>query len=1156
METEPDINKTSKGLSDLWASRLVLRLRHVIGLIIYRIYRLLGEVTAIVLGLGIVLTYFLATALDRQSTDISILRPNLQMWFAEAFDGNRAEFGRLDIEWLPAREAFVLTAEDILISDDEGLELEGFELLRGTFTGRPEALRRPELVNVEIRGGLLSYVEDAEGRITVGLGPPETVGRVGPAYRNEDTAAAPGGGVDLDAFESLQIYNAKVFVRNDVSGIDLVSDIDRLVASFSDEGNIVYTATGRIEQTDAPAKYAISGVTDTELSAIRTTFSLTDARPNELAPTQGRFFELRGLSAPVGLSGGIEFSRQEGLQTAALNLDIDAGVLSILRGETPRELAFQSLNFEASLEPGNDRMQIDRLDLSSTGLSFAGEGFLSQLGNLNDGDINSSPEFDLSLANVQVNAQPNFVNPLNIKSLDIKGQADFDSRTIALKESRLAVYDVVYDFESQLQLTEDNQPKAVAFSLDMKGGLSPEEFMSLWPVKALDGARRWLDRALLGGQIEDISAEINLDESFFEDRSLTPERLQLSFFVNEADVSYMGTMPPARGVSGHGRIAGNQLEIDMTGGRVETIALEGGKISIPELSVLGGDIIVTGSGRGQASDMLTLLENEPFKLATRYGFEPNEVEGEGVVNVVFVRPLIFVVPRERVRYDIKGAFTGVKAPFDFGRFDISQGDVTLEASPESMTLSGPINLGPWRADVRWHETFGDNPPPTEYSAAGLITADVLDGLGIASRGWFDGSADLRVEATGRNRNIAQARLDLNLMDAALSADRIWMKSRGEPAQLSGSLIYDEMQGYEIRDASMEGEGLSLAGSVALENDFSLRQLDLSNVQIDGLVDGKVRIIPDRDNQRLSVDIDGKFLDVGPWTQDAFATRTSNFDVPLLLQAKLDKLILDPQYAVENADVMLSHTGEVTNAARLQAITAAGPLSLELTTLEDESRRANVTVPNASDAISAFLGLENTSGGSLSLEAQLPPSGQDGAFKGEAQMQNFRLIEAPAMAQLLSLASLTGLADTLSGGGMQFEQFTVPFSILGDEIAIRDARLYGPALGMTGDGDINLDLRVADFDGTIVPSYTANSILGDIPVLGDLFVTEKDGGLFALTYTVSGPFEKTQIAVNPLSALTPGFLRRIFKPARDDMPEGLKEKIADVAPPPVEDGQEP
>ena len=186
-----------------------------------------------------------------------------------------------------------------------------------------------------------------------------------------------------------------------------------------------------------------------------------------------------------------------------------------------------------------------------------------------------------------------------------------------------------------------------------------------------------------------------------------------------------------------------------------------------------------------------------------------------------------------------------------------------------------------------------------------------------------------------------------------------------------------------------------------------------------------------------------------------------------------------------------------------------------------------------------------------MSVSLPAAGEEGPITGEAEMRNFKVKEAPALAQLLSLASLTGLADTLTSGSMQFDRFKVPFTVLGDDIAIRDARLYGPALGMTADGDVDLDLRALDFDGTIVPAYTANSFLADIPLLGDLFVREKGGGLFALTYTVDGPFEKTQIAVNPLSALTPGFLRRIFKRDRSEVDDTILEAINDVAPPELE-----
>jgi len=76
----------------------------------------------------------------------------------------------------------------------------------------------------------------------------------------------------------------------------------------------------------------------------------------------------------------------------------------------------------------------------------------------------------------------------------------------------------------------------------------------------------------------------------------------------------------------------------------------------------------------------------------------------------------------------------------------------------------------------------------------------------------------------------------------------------------------------------------------------------------------------------------------------------------------------------------------------------------------------------------------------------------------------------------------------------------------------------------------------DMDGILVPAYSTNSLLGDVPVIGDIFVGKKGEGIFALNYLVKGSFQKTQISVNPLSALTPGFLRGIFKKEREDMPE--------------------
>ena len=71
---------------------------------------------------------------------------------------------------------------------------------------------------------------------------------------------------------------------------------------------------------------------------------------------------------------------------------------------------------------------------------------------------------------------------------------------------------------------------------------------------------------------------------------------------------------------------------------------------------------------------------------------------------------------------------------------------------------------------------------------------------------------------------------------------------------------------------------------------------------------------------------------------------------------------------------------------------------------------------------------------------------------------------------------------------------------------------------------------------LVPSFGVNSALGGIPIIGDLFVSREGEGVFSLTYSVRGELARAQVAVNPLSAITPGVLRRIFEnPSNTELP---------------------
>jgi hypothetical protein len=1150
-ETDTEV-KPPRGLRELWKSSHVKTFRHILYAVFYRIFRLGGEITAVVLGLAMAGFWILLSVLDRQSTDLSALRPNFKIWFADAFDGRDAEFGRLEVTWLPASDNIVVTVEDAEVQGADGEVLERFELIRSTLAVGENWKALPKLINAEIKGGVLTYQESEDGRVLVGLGPPEAVGRIGPVYRSDERVDPDFDLKSLmQGIEFIQIDDADVYIQNEISGIDLKSDVESLRVAFSEIGDLTVAVEGNVEQASGQMPFSITSVVDEDFQNIKMRVKLEGARPDEIAPTKGRFWEMQGLEASVDLMAAVDFSRQDGLRSAEVDMDVGAGRFTLLRDKEPRSFPLDSLTTRANLAPGEDRMNILQLDLNSPKAAFKASGFLTELGKLSDGDENSSPTFDLSFKNIRANLTPMLSDETNIEQLDLVGQADFDSRQLNIDTGSLAFFDSTHSFNARLAVSNTNQIKSAVWTSAMTGTLTPDQFLSLWPVNAFGGARRWIDRSILSGDIRELTAGVNLDEAFFTAPALTEDRLRLRLSGQNVEVKYMDTMPKATGVTAQGEIRGNRLLGTFSGGNIEGVAIQSGTVEIPVLLPKGGDILIAADGIGPASEFLRLSDNPPFEIAKRYNVVPDDLRGQGDISIEVKRPLLEFFPREEILYQVNGNFTGVNAPFQLGRFEITDGAVKMDANRDRVIMSGPVNIGPWRANMRWQETLGDIASLTQYGVSGTVTSDVLDNLGLASRTWFDGSAAVLIEAEGVGKDIASATLDVDLTNSEISAERVWMKPNGEAARLQGRLFRSSDGGYILDDARIDGDGIDIRGRVELDAQRKAKQIDLSNVQIASLIDGTVRITPDRNIGQLGVDIQARFLDVSPWTEDLFAKRESNLDVPFVLKGNIERLILDPTYTVTNSVVDFSHTGEVIETARLMALSDGNPLKLALSTQETSKRQLVVEIPDASKAIAAFIGLNNTTGGQLVVNMNLPAAGEEGAITGEADMRNFRLTRAPAMAQLLSIASLTGLADTLTSGSMQFETFKLPFTMVGDDISIRDARLYGPALGMTADGDIDLDLRVMDFDGTLVPAYTANSILGDIPILGDIFVQEKDGGLFALTYTVSGPFEQTEIAVNPLSALTPGFLRNIFKRDRSDIDNAMKDAIEDVTPKVVE-----
>ena len=145
-----------------------------------------------------------------------------------------------------------------------------------------------------------------------------------------------------------------------------------------------------------------------------------------------------------------------------------------------------------------------------------------------------------------------------------------------------------------------------------------------------------------------------------------------------------------------------------------------------------------------------------------------------------------------------------------------------------------------------------------------------------------------------------------------------------------------------------------------------------------------------------------------------------------------------------------------------------------------------------------------------------------------KIYDFNLKELPALTKLLTLASLQGIADILSGEGIGFDEFEMNFTNKGKLMTINEIYAIGPAISIMMEGYVEKS-KLISLRGTLVPATTINKAIGSIPMLGKILVGTKTGeGVFGVSFKIKGPPKKLETTVNPIKTLTPRFITRTLE----------------------------
>ncbi len=171
--------------------------------------------------------------------------------------------------------------------------------------------------------------------------------------------------------------------------------------------------------------------------------------------------------------------------------------------------------------------------------------------------------------------------------------------------------------------------------------------------------------------------------------------------------------------------------------------------------------------------------------------------------------------------------------------------------------------------------------------------------------------------------------------------------------------------------------------------------------------------------------------------------------------------------------------------------------------------------------SFFKGL---SGGKLLFNSII----NDTKSMSKLKIENFKVINAPGVIKLLSLADLGGLEDLAKGEGLSFDVLEIDMEKNNDFLKINEILALGPSMSVLMEGYLDKSGLIS-FRGTLVPAKTLNKMISKIPVIGNIVIPKEVGeGLFGISFKMKGPKGDVKTTINPIKTLTPRFIQKIIE----------------------------
>ncbi len=1049
---------------------------------------------------------FIAWQFSKGPIPLGFLNPYIE---AAINQGNRdvvIRMGETILTWAGWERALDIRVLEVQVVDQAGVKFGSIPEVAFSISG--DALVRGKLApkSIELFGPSLRFRRDRDGGINVGF-----------VTRDSNSENFALGLIDKvleqgHSNDSLSYLTHVAVIGADITITDQVYNkswhmpaanlnIERFIDRFKGAMSLV------LDVGEEHTNFDFSGEYLTQSQEIELRVKFNRASPSMFAGVISGFEPLKHIEMP--LSGEISLSMP-------INDEIDRVGISVKGSHGKLHLP----------KPFAQTLAVEAIEIKA---SYNGD---ENSGNIDKLKVQLSPDSTVMLP------EPLSHN-LPLSSFDLKANFEEDGAKFSISRFIADLGGPKLELNGRLDGIEE---PSIPLEIEIIANLSntPVAMLPLiWPKNTISDARDWVLQHVSEGYLKraNVSAKFRTDPS----DGLLVDKLVGDMSVRNVVVDYL---PPLPAVT----VAAARMEFDES---TYTIHLE--KARADQLTVRKGSVALTGLDRfdqfadidlvidGLVADQLDFINQEPLQLLSTMGINPSQTGGMASTHL----KLFFILQRNLQWKDIQVWAHSRLKNFSMTRAykgkGVTNAQLDLRVDKRGLDVSGTGYLERIPATINWRENFIDT---SEFRSRYVIKAAVDDleyireldvQIGTLFRDFIRGEIKAKLQFTVLDEVDSRLRITADLTDTILSAPAFgWSKPKGIGGR--GELILN-MAKNQIVGApqfNLTAGDLNIRGTANYALDgHGLERIDFSEI-VYGRTQMAGSLMP-RGNGSWDGGFHGDSFDLSPMWEDVLGQMSGGdeFENTLLegltLAVEIKKVWLDEKTALNDVSGTFARGKETWRTVLLNAnISKNADFKLTIRPDVNGNRKLEMGSKNAGKVLKFLELYENMLGGELKVAGNFNDALPERPLKGEITIRDYRIVNAPALARLLSIMALTGILEALEGEGLAFTDLAAPFELKQGTFKIKEARASGPSLGYTAKGKVFRDTDIVDLEGTLIPAYALNSVFGHIPLLGDIFTGgEKGGGMFAATYTMTGPIDEPVILVNPLSALAPGILRNVF-----------------------------